>query len=251
VAGRLEEKVAIVTGAGSGIGAGITKLFAKEGAKVVLADWHPENAEKVASEIRAAAGQAVAVKCDVSDAKDAEALIAAALAQFKKIDILVNNAGVYVPDSVERVSEAEWDKVMSVDLKGVMLCSKYAIPHMRKQGKGKIINIASIAGEVGLAQSAAYCAAKGGVILLTKEMALDYAKDRINVNAICPGVIVTAMTEDMRRDKQTADGLMQQTPLGRFGQPEDIAYAALYLANDESDFVTGTALVVDGGWTIK
>lgn len=251
MAGRLEEKVAIVTGAGSGIGAGITKLFAKEGAKVVLADWHPENAEKVASEIRAAAGQAVAVKCDVSDAKDAEALIAAALAQFKKIDILVNNAGVYVPDSVERVSEAEWDKVMSVDLKGVMLCSKYAIPHMRKQGKGKIINIASIAGEVGLAQSAAYCAAKGGVILLTKEMALDYAKDRINVNAICPGVIVTAMTEDMRRDKQTADGLMQQTPLGRFGQPEDIAYAALYLANDESDFVTGTALVVDGGWTIK
>ena len=251
MAGRLEEKVAIVTGAGSGIGAGIAKLFAKEGAKVVLADWHPENAEKVASEIRAAAGQAVAVKCDVSDAKDAEALIAAALAQFKKIDILVNNAGVYVPDSVERVSEAEWDKVMSVDLKGVMLCSKYAIPHMRKQGKGKIINIASIAGEVGLAQSAAYCAAKGGVILLTKEMALDYAKDRINVNAICPGVIVTAMTEDMRRDKQTADGLMQQTPLGRFGQPEDIAYAALYLANDESDFVTGTALVVDGGWTIK
>jgi len=250
VAGRLEEKVAIVTGAGSGIGAGIAKLFAKEGAKVVLADWHPENAEKVASEIRAAAGQAVAVKCDVSDAKDAEALIAAALAQFKKIDILVNNAGVYVPDSVERVSEAEWDKVMSVDLKGVMLCSKYAIPHMRKQGKGKIINIASIAGEVGLAQSAAYCAAKGGVILLTKEMALDYAKDRINVNAICPGVIVTAMTEDMRRDKQTADGLMQQTPLGRFGQPEDIAYAALYLASDESDFVTGTALVVDGGWTI-
>ena len=251
MAGRLEEKVAIVTGAGSGIGAGIAKLFAKEGAKVVLADWHPENAEKVASEIRAAAGQAVAVKCDVSDAKDAEALIAAALAQFKKIDILVNNAGVYVPDSVERVSEAEWDKVMSVDLKGVMLCSKYAIPHMRKQGKGKIINIASIAGVVGFAQSAAYCAAKGGVILLTREMALDYAKDRINVNAICPGVIVTAMTEDMRRDKQTADGLMQQTPLGRFGQPEDIAYAALYLANDESDFVTGTALVVDGGWTIK
>ena len=250
MAGRLEEKVAIVTGAGSGIGAGITKLFAKEGAKVVLADWHPENAEKVASEIRAAAGQAVAVKCDVSDAKDAEALIAAALAHFKKIDILVNNAGIYVADSVEKVSEAEWDKLMSVDLKGVMLCSKYAIPHMRKQGKGKIINIASIAGEVGLAQSAAYCAAKGGVILLTREMALDYAKDRINVNAICPGVIVTAMTEDMMRDKQTADGLMQQTPLGRFGQPEDIAYAALYLANDESDFVTGTALVVDGGWTI-
>ncbi|OIO26439.1 short-chain dehydrogenase [Candidatus Micrarchaeota archaeon CG09_land_8_20_14_0_10_55_25] len=249
--GRLEGKTAIVTGAGSGIGAGIAKMFAKEGAKVVLVGWHLDKAEKTASGIRGAGAQAIAIKCDVSNAKEVKALVDAVIKRFKKIDILVNNAGVYVPHSVEDVSEKEWDKVMSIDLKGVMLCSKHVIPFMRKQGKGKIVNIASIAGEVGFAQSAAYCAAKGGVILLTKEMALDYAKERINVNAICPGIIVTAMTKDMLKDKKTSDALMQQTPVGRFGQPEDIAFAAVYLASDESDFVTGETLIVDGGWTIK
>jgi len=248
MAGRLAGKVAIVTGAGSGIGAGIAKLFAKEGAKVVLADCNFDNAKKIA---RSIGKNALAVKCDVSKEFSVKAMVDATLKKFNKIDILVNNAGIYVPDNVEKVSEQEWDRVLNVDLKGVMLCSKHVIPQMRKNGKGKIVNIASIAGEVGFAQSAAYCAAKGGVILLTKEMALDYAKDKIYVNAICPGVIVTAMTKDILANKQMRDALMQQTPVGRFGQPEDIAFAALYLASDESDFVVGETLVVDGGWTIK
>jgi len=248
MAGRLAGKVAIITGAGSGIGAGIAKLFVKEGAKVVIADWNFENAKKVAAGLGA---NAMAVKCDVSRADEVKAMVDEAVNKFGRIDILINNAGVYIPHSIEDVSEEEWDKVMNVDLKGVMLCSKYAIPVMKKQGRGKIVNIASIAGLVGFGGSAAYCAAKGGVVNLTREMAMDYIKDGIYVNAICPGVILTAMTDPLLKDKATEKALMQQTPVGRFGKPEDIAYAALYLAGDESDFVVGTELVVDGGWTIK
>ena len=248
---RLQDKVAIVTGAGSGIGRGISIMFAKEGAKVVVCDYNEDTAKQTVFEIEQFKGEAIALKCDVSKQKDIEKVVKKTIDSFSRIDILVNNAGVYLPHKATEVNEKEWQKTIDVDLKGVWLFSKACLPHMEKQGKGKIINIASIAGFVAFANSTAYCAAKGGVILLTKEMALDYAPKKININAIAPGVITTNMTKQILSDKQAYDGLLRNTPIGRFGVPDDIAYCAVYLAAFESDFVTGQTFVVDGGWTIQ
>lgn len=255
---RLKDKVAIITGGGTGIGRGIALLFAKEGAKVVVAGRRIEVLEETLNLIKqSGGGEAIAVQTDVSIESQVKELVEKAVQQFGRIDILVNNAGVYLADDVASVSEEEWNKVISVDLKGVWLCSKAVIPHMLGQGgplsseaSGKIINIASIAGLIGFEQSAAYCAAKGGVVNLTREMALDYAPKHINVNAIAPGVIETDMTKAFLTDEQAKKSFLEKTPLGRIGTPEDIAYAAVYLASPESNFVTGHTLVVDGGWTI-
>jgi len=167
------------------------------------------------------------------------------------VDILVNNAGIYRAYNLHEMSEENWDTVLNVNLKSVFLGSKRVIPEMLKQGKGKIISIASIAGLVGFAQSGAYCASKGGIIALTKEMVLEYAPKKINVNCIAPGVIKTVMTKDMITDPATKQFLESSTPYPRLGEPEDIAMAAVYLASDESDFVNGEVLVVDGGWVAK
>lgn len=248
---RLKEKVAIITGGGTGIGRGIALMFVREGAKVVVAGRRPEPLEEVTQQIRTQGGKALAVQTDVSIYEEVVKMVEGTIKTFGRLDILVNNAGVYLPHDALSASEEEWNKLMSVDLKGVWLCSKAAIPQMVKQGGGKIINISSIAGLIGFEQSAAYCAAKGGVINLTRAMALDYASKGINVNVIAPGVIKTEMTKPFLADPKMREDLLGKTPVGRIGTPDDIAWAAVYLASEESDFVTGQTIVVDGGWTIK
>lgn len=246
---HLQGKVAIVTGAGSGIGRAIAQVFAQEDAKVVVADYKEKGGRETLRKIKSKGGKAIFVKTDVSQYEQVKNMNDLTLKEFGRLDILVNNAGVYLPHDSLGASEEEWQKTIDVDLKGVWLCSKLAIPQMFKQRKGKIINIASIAGFVGFQNSAAYCAAKGGVINLTREMALDYGAKKINVNAIAPGVIKTAMTKDILADKKMTQQLLAGIPLGRFGEPEEVAYLALYLVSDVSDFVTGQVFTIDGGWT--
>jgi len=248
---RLQNKIAIITGAGSGIGRGIALAFVKEGAKVVVADWSEEGGKEAVEQVRKINGEAVFVKTDVSKTVDIDKMVKTCLDKFGRVDILVNNAGIYRTYNLHEMSEEDWDKTINVNLKSVFLGSKRVIPEMLKQGQGKIINTASIAGLVGFAQSGAYCASKGGIIALTKEMALDYAPKKINVNCICPGVIKTAMTKDMITDPATKQFLESSTPYPRLGEPADIAMAAVYLASNESDFVNGHVLVVDGGWIAK
>ncbi len=248
---RLQDNVAIVTGGGTGIGRGIAIMFAKEGAKVVVTGRRMEPLQETVSTIKSAGSEAIAVQTDVSSNEQVIQLVAKAVEVFGRVDVLVNNAGVYIPHDALGASEEEWNTVMGIDLKGVWICSKAVLPHMLKQEKGKIVNIASIAGLIGFEQSAAYCAAKGAVINLTREMALDYAPKGININAIAPGVIDTDMTKPFLTDEQTKKSFLEKTPVSRVGIPDDIAYGAVYLASNESDFVTGQTLVIDGGWTIR
>ncbi|MEK7142805.1 MAG: SDR family oxidoreductase, partial [Patescibacteria group bacterium] len=198
--------------------------------------------------ISQAGGQAIISQTDISKTEQVQAMIKLAVDKFGGLDIIVNNAGVAPMGDVSSTTDEIWQKTIDVDLKGVFLGIRASVPEMEKRGKGKIINIASIAGLIGFQGITAYCAAKGGVVNLTKEAALDLAPKKINVNAIAPGVIKTAMTTDILKDEKTAQTMLVKTPIGRLGEPEDIAWAAVYLASDESDFVTGHILVVDGGW---
>lgn len=248
---RLKNKVAIITGGGTGIGNGIALLFAKEGAYVVVCGRRKEPLEQTVKTIRDQGGEAIYCIVDVSSYSQIQEMVKTTLMKWGQIDILVNNAGVYIAHDLASISEEEWDKVMNIDTKGVFLTSKAVLPHMLKQEKGKIVNIASIAGLFGFEQSAAYCAAKGAVVNLTREMALDYAPKGINVNAIAPGIIESDMTKPMLADVAVKQGFLDKTPVGRIGTPEDIAYGAVYLASDESDFVAGQTLIIDGGWTIR
>lgn len=248
---RLKNKVAIITGGGTGIGNGIALLFAKEGAYVVVCGRRKEPLEQTVKTIRDQGGEAIYCIVDVSSYSQIQEMVKTTLMKWGQIDILVNNAGVYIPHDIASMSEEEWDTVMNIDAKGVFLTSKAVLPHMFKQQKGKIINIASIAGLFGFEQSAAYCAAKGAIVNLTKEMALDYAPKGINVNAIAPGIIESEMTKPMLTNAEAKNGFIEKTPVGRIGIPEDIAYAVVYLASDESDFVAGQTLIIDGGWTIR
>ncbi len=251
--GRLKGKVAIVTGSNRGIGKGIAIAFAKEGCKVVVnSHKDSKDAYDIVNEIKKLGADAIFVVADVSKEKDMKNLVKKAVDKFGKLDIMVNNAGILVFGTVRELTEKDWDRQMDVNLKGVFFGTKYAVEQMLKQGKGgRIINISSIAGLVGFPGISAYCASKGGVSELTREVALDCAKYGITVNAIDPGVIVTDMTKDMLNNAETSKMMLENTPVGRFGQPEDIGNAAVFLALDESSFITGHNLVVDGGWTAR
>jgi len=244
----LKNKVAIVTGSRRGIGKAIALTLAKAGANVVVSDINLDDCNKVVEEIKAINGNALAVKADVSNPEDVSKMINLTTEKFGKVDILINNAGIYMQKSLKEITEKDFDRILDINLKGVFLCSKAAVPEMIKQGKGKIINIASIAGQVGFANSSAYCASKGGIINMTRELALELGQYKINVNAIGPGVIETLMTKDLLEDKATKEALLANIPLNRIGKPEDIANAALFLASDNSDYITGITLFVDGRW---
>lgn len=248
---RLKDKVAIITGGGTGIGRGIALEFSKEGARVVVSGRRIEPLNETVNQIQTQGGTAITIQTDVSSSKQVNQMAEKIITEFGRIDILVNNAGIYLPHDALSATEEEWDRVLAIDLKGVWLCSKACLPQMLKQGEGKIINISSIAGLIGFENSAAYCAAKGAVNNMTRQMALDYSLKGININAIAPGVIETEMTKSYLADESGRRVLLEKTPVGRIGKPEDIAYAAVYLASSESDFVTGQTLVVDGGWTIR
>ena len=244
----LKNKVAIITGSRKGIGKAIALALAKAGANVVVSDINLDDCNKVVEEIKAIGKKGLAVKADVSNPEDVSQMINLTTEKFGKVNILVNNAGIYMQKSLTDVTEQDFDRILDINLKGVFLCSKAAVPEMIKQGKGKIINITSIAGQVGFANSSAYCASKGAIINLTRELALELAQYKINVNAIGPGVIETDMTKDLLKDKAIKETLLANIPLNRIGKPEDIANAALFLASDNSDYITGITLFVDGGW---
>lgn len=248
---RLKNKVAIVTGGGTGIGRGIAVKFGEEGAYVVVCGRRKEPLEEVVKIIEDKGGEAIYCITDVSSSSQIQDMVETTLMKWGQIDILVNNAGVYIADDITSMTEEEWDKVMSVDAKGVFLTSKAVLPHMLKQESGKIITIASIAGFCGFEKSAAYCAAKGAVVNLTREMALDYAHHGICVNAIAPGIIESDMTKPLLSDEQSKKAFLEKIPVGRIGLPDDIAYAAVYLASGESDYIVGQTIVVDGGWTVQ
>ena len=251
MAQRLAGKVAIITGGGSGIGKATAVLFAREGAAVVVGDINAATAQATVQEMVVAGGRACAVRVNVTQAAEVERLVATAVQEYGRLDILFNNAGIGKRVSLTALSEDDWQQVIDVDLKSVFLGSKYAIPAMRQSGGGSIINTASIYGLVGAEGVAAYNAAKGGVVLLTKNMAVDHARDNIRVNCICPGHTETPILGPLKQDPVMLETIRQRYPMGRFGRPEEIAYGVLFLASDASSFMTGAALVVDGGYTAR
>ena len=248
---RLENKVVLISGGAKGMGAVEAKLFAKEGAKIVIGDLLEAEGKRVEAEINETGGECFFVPLDVTEEDQWEKAVAATVGRFGKLDVLVNNAGIYRSHPVEDTTSDEWDQVMDINAKGVFLGAKYSIPAMRKAGGGSIINISSVAGLVGNAFSSAYNASKGAVRLFTKSTAIQYASDGIRSNSIHPGVIETDMTAEAIANVRFKKERLDPTPLSRLGQPEDVAYGALYLASDESSFVTGAELVIDGGWTAQ
>ena len=253
---RLENKVAIVTGGALGIGRAVSLLFASEGAQVAVTDLLDHQGKEVVNEIQRERGSAEFWPLDVSSEERVKQAFTEIHRRFGKIDILVNNAGISgVNKPTDQVTEEEWDRVMNVNVKGVFFCSKHVIPYMKQNGAGSIINLSSIYGLVGGPDVPPYHASKGAVRLMTKTDALLYAKDQIRVNSIHPGYIWTPMVENFLREQGEIEegrkAVAALHPLGRVGEPDDIAYGALYLASNESKFVTGSELVIDGGYTCR
>lgn len=250
---RLKGKVAIVTGASSGIGRAIALLFAREGARVaVVANLNEAGASETAREIKSKGGRAFWILTDVSISSGVNQIVKRTLEEFERIDILVNNAGIggwqAGSRSLLETSEEAWDRVLAVNLKSVFLVSKHTVPEMIQQKGGVVINIASVFGMVGFAKVSAYGAAKSGIVQLTRSMAIDYGPLGIRVNAIAPGVIQTRMIEEHLKDPHYQKRMVEAVPLGRLGTPMDVAHGALFLASDEASYVHGHTLVIDGGW---
>jgi NAD(P)-dependent dehydrogenase (short-subunit alcohol dehydrogenase family) len=253
---RLQDKVAIITGAASGQGRAAAVLFAAEGAKVVVSDVDTAGAEQTVQTIQDAGGTALFQRADVSSAADAQAMVNAALSAFGGLDIMYNNAALWsggnIDNRVTELDESGWDQIMNVNLKGIFLCCKYAIPALIERGGGVIINTASVAGMVGSRQAShAYSASKGGVISLTRAMAAGYAREQVRANVICPGGVDTPMIAPILSTEQRAERFASAHPLGRMGTPDDIAHCALYLASDEAAWVTGAIFPIDGGYSAQ
>ena len=251
---KLKGRVALITGGTEGMGYATAELFLREGAKVVVTGRSAEKGRKALAKMRGL-GEAAFVRGDVSKAKDAQRMVEGTVRRFGRIDVLFNNAGVYVEKLAEDTSEDEWDRVLDINLKGTFLVSKYAIPYMKRQRSGSIINNSSDAGLVGNRSCPAYCASKGAVTIMTKAMALDYAKYNIRVNCVNPGTIDTPMLACEAKasgdQKAYLKRMDEELPIGRVGRPEEVAQAVLFLASDAASFVTGAALSVDGGLTAQ
>jgi NAD(P)-dependent dehydrogenase (short-subunit alcohol dehydrogenase family) len=250
---KLRDKVALITGGTSGIGEATSLLFAQEGARVAITGRSAERGCALVAKIESGGGQAIFLECDVRSAEQCRRTVEETLKAFGRLDVLFNNAGVYYPHTALDCTEEEWDAQIDTNLKGTFLMSKYALPGMIAQGSGAIINNSSGWGLVGGDAAVAYCASKGGVVLLTKAMAIDHGRQGIRVNCVCPGDVDTPMLPDdaRRRGLKWEDYLAgaANRPMGRIGTPEEIAKAVLFLASDDSSFMTGAALVVDGGGT--
>jgi NAD(P)-dependent dehydrogenase (short-subunit alcohol dehydrogenase family) len=250
--GRLDGKVALISGGARGQGAVEGRMFVREGAAVVLGDVLDDEGKKVEAEIRANGGKATYVHLDVTREDDWRAVVATTVQAYGKLNVLVNNAGILFRAKIEETAVEDWDRIMAVNVKGVFLGTKHAIPAMRRAGGGSIINISSQLGLVGTDNSSPqYQASKGAVRLLTKATAIQYAREGIRANSVHPGPIVTAMTERRRADPAQRQLMISRIPLGRYGEPDEVAYGVLYLASDESAYVTGSELVIDGGWTAQ
>ncbi|MEM3658133.1 MAG: SDR family oxidoreductase [Candidatus Hadarchaeum sp.] len=252
---RLKAKVALITGCASGIGAATAKVLASEGAKIVGGDVNEEQGKAIINEIQTRGGDGIFVRVDVTREDEVRSFVTYAFQNYRKIDIVCNIAGVITLGKVTDLTEEMWDYCMSVNVKGIFLICKYVVPIMSRQGGGVIINVASGAGLIGTRNSAVYCASKAAVIGLTKAMALDHAQDKIRINAICPGV--TDTPANARIEAATGDALKarrateQVIPMGRLASPEEIARCICFLASDESSYMTGSVLVVDGGYTAQ
>ncbi|MGR6898969.1 SDR family NAD(P)-dependent oxidoreductase [Rummeliibacillus sp. BSL5] len=244
---RLQGKVAIITGAANGMGAAEARLFAKEGAKVVATDLNEEKLNEVVADVKAAGGEITGIKQNVVSEDEWKAVVAKTVELYGKVDVLVNNAGVAMSKNFATMEMDEWNRVMDINLNGCVLGMKYAIPEMQKVGGGSVINISSIGGIVGMAGSSPYTAAKGALRSLSKSAAVEYGKDKIRVNSVHPGIIVTPMTAPSMEGAMPYYKMHTQLPY--FGNPEDVAHGVVFLASDESRFMTGAELVIDGGWT--
>ena len=245
---RLSGKVAIITGGGSGIGKAIAMAFVREGAKVAITGRDSKKLDRAAAEIGA---DCLAVSADVSNASSVEKLVSATLDRFKQINVLVNNAAVLLPGTAESLSEEDFDQTFDINVKGLWLMSRAVLPHMRVAGGGSIVNIGSVLSMVGARNRVAYSASKGAVMAMTKAMALDHAAENIRVNCIAPGIVETEMVARFSTDENARKQRVALHPMGRFGQPAEVASAAVFLASDESGWTTGSVLTIDGGYSAQ
>jgi NAD(P)-dependent dehydrogenase (short-subunit alcohol dehydrogenase family) len=253
---RLKNKVAIITGAGSGQGRAAALIFSREGAKIVVSDWKPELGNETVTLVKQAGGEAIFIRTDVSESADVQNLVRTTVSTYGRIDVLYNNAGVGFSSPLSMADvistpEADWDRVIAINLRSMYLTAKYGIPEMIKSGGGSIINTASIAALIGSEAAHAYTAAKGGMVALSRALAVEFGPKNIRVNCICPGAIDTPMIAPVIDPLKKTGQPFMTSPIRRLGTPEDIANCALYLASDESSFVTGATLVVDGGYIAR
>ena len=250
---RLAGKCAVITGGGTGIGQAIALAFAREGAQVAVAGRRKNKLDETLRLLQQAGCSALALECDVTKAADTERVVKSAEDVFGKVNVLVNNAGALSVSTIESIAEEDWDRVMAINAKGPFLMSRASLPAMRRSGGGSIINVGSVLGIVAIRDRAAYCASKGGVTMLTKAMALDHAHDNIRVNCVCPSIVESDMTRNLFAEtevgREARESRLASIPLGRFGKPTDIAGLAVFLASEESSWMTGTVIPVDGGVT--